>query len=167
MTINKKDLPVLQQNLRRIFAMPISRSTYREVQSALIRVTDGNRELAQTYLECLTKGESKDHHALLHEIINEFHTPTRVALEILEKGDFLNFLSSDIAQTGQQVYFINRIRKVDGQEFQFLTDPESILQVTEHFAHRLLELKERSKEFGDALMPRLNALKDIMERLNK
>lgn len=167
MTTNKKEILPLQQALRRIFALPISRSTFREIQSALIRITEGNRELAQTYLDLLTKGETKDTPSQYAEIIEEFHIRTRLALEVLEKGDFLNFLSSDIAQAGQQVYFINRIRKVDGGEFQFLTDPDSILQVTEHFAHRLVELKEGNKEFGETLKPRLIVLQNLMEKLAK
>lgn len=167
MTNHTKEITSLQQALRRIFALPLSRSTFREVQSALIRLTEGNRELAQTYLDVLTKGEMKEANTQYQELIDEFHIRTRLALEILEKGDFLNFLSSDIAQAGQQTYFINRIRKVDGGEFQFLTDPDSILQVTEHFAHRLVELKEGNKEFGEALKPRLVVLKNLLDKLSK
>ncbi len=55
---------------------------------------------------------------------------------------FVSLISSDIIQHPSLAILSSRIRLVDGEEFQFLTDPESTLQLQDIFFLRLKEFSQ-------------------------
>lgn len=147
--LDEKIITQVEGALRRIFAMKISRSTFRELQNALISVTSGNRELANDLFESLYTGQLKDSLAKqkgvdqLKAILNEFSIPIRLSKEIFERGDFVNIITSDTLGQQDNVAFLNRIKRIDGEEFLFITDPESTIHLLQHFMGRLSELEKK------------------------
>lgn len=137
----------LEAALRRIFAMKISRSTFRELQNVLITVAAGNRDLTNDLFESLFTGQLKDtlkgkgaEH--LKTLLPEFSIPIRLSKEIFERGEFVNIITSDTITQKENVAFLNRIRRIDGEEFLFITDPESTIHLLQHFTGRLQELEK-------------------------
>jgi len=136
----------LEGALRRIFAMKVSRSTFRELQNLLLMLSAGNRDLTNDLFETLYTGQLKDtlkgkgaEH--LKSILNEFSIPIRLSKEIFERGEFVNIITSDLITQQEHVAFLNRIRRIDGDEFLFITDPESTVHILQHFTGRLQELE--------------------------
>lgn len=137
----------LEAALRRIFAMKITRSTFRELQNVLITVAAGNRDLTNDLFESLFTGQIKDtlkgkgsEH--LKTLLPEFSIPIRLSKEIFERGEFVNIITSDTITQKENIAFLNRIRRIDGEEFLFITDPESTIHLLQHFTGRLQELEK-------------------------
>jgi transcription elongation factor len=132
--------------------MSIMRSTFREIQNAILSSVDGNKDNANQLFEALLVGEVKDgvvqnkSKDALKNVIERFTIPIRLAKEVYERGDFVNIITSDLlSQQPDRFVFVNRIRRVDGEEFQFITDPESTIHLLQHFLSRIQDL-ERSPE---------------------
>ena len=145
--IGEKELTILEKNLQRIFSMNIMRSTFREVQNTILSAADGDKDKANDLFEALLVGEIKEgivnnkSKDMLKDILNQFTIPTRLAKEVFERGDFVNIITSDLVPQGtNRVVFLNRIRRVDGEEFQFITDTDSTMHLIQHFIGRLQEL---------------------------
>lgn len=144
----------LEAALRRIFAMKITRSTFREVQNMLLTLTEGDKSQATDILESLFTGQIKDSLArgktgeTLKELAREFSIPIRLSKEVLERGEFVNIITSDTIAQKDKIGLLNRMRRTDGEEFLFITDPESTVHLLQHFAGRLQELErvESGKE---------------------
>ncbi len=142
--------------LKRIFSLNISRSTFREIQNAAVAATGGNRDAAQHLFESLVRGESQQGElddiafTALQELVQEYSIPVKLSKDVSEKGEFINLITSDTLRHGELFAFLNRIRRIDGDEFQFITDLDSTLHVLLHFGSRLQEL--RSVEGGTQLL---------------
>lgn len=171
--VDEKKLLGVRRALQRIFALPMTKSTFREVQNAIANQFENNRDEANSFLELLLRGEVKgDVSELgdrdeLEKLIEFFSIPTWVAKDVHEKGDFINLITSDILTQNNQVLCANRIRKIDGEEFQFLTDPESTLQLLQHFLVRIQELEknERTRPVITRNRPQLESLKQKLDEL--
>ena len=46
---------------------------------------------------------------------------------------------------GEEAAFLNRVRRIDGEEFTFLSDPLNTLNLLQHFVGRLPELTKNQK----------------------
>lgn len=173
MVVNEKELSQLTKNLQRIFSMNIMRSTFREVQNAILSATEGNKETANTLFETLLLGEVKDgviapkSKDSLKLIIDKYSIPIRLSKEVYERGDFVNIITSDLLTQANRVVFLNRIRRVDGEEFQFITDPESTFNLLQHFLARVQDLNksEDSKKIIASHKKDLQELKSKIEQL--
>lgn len=150
-SLDDRMLHLFEGNLRRIFAMKISRSTFREIQNVILTCVNQNKEIANFLFETLLTGQIKfevpneSHREILEEVIKNFTIPARLAKEVFERGEFVNIITSDLATQDDQVAFFNRIRRIDGEEFVFMSDPQNTLHLTTHFVGRLYELANHPK----------------------
>lgn len=165
--LNSEQSSQVQNSLTRIFALPITRSTYREIQNALFRATNGSKEKTQYILELIYKGEKVKDNDLINELLDAFTVKTRLARDVMERGDFVSLLTSDITKPSDKIFLINRIKKVDGEEVQFLTDSDSTLHFIEHFIGRLEEVKSQDKAFTNTYKNRLKQIADDIQKLQK
>lgn len=170
--LNEKSISLLDGSLKRIFAMKLSRSTFREVQNIVFKVAAGDREFVTDIFEALFTGNIKpsltndslvqDH---MKEICKNYTILVRLAKEIYERGDFVNMVTSDLVTQENEVAFLNRIQRIDGEEFMFITDPASCVHLLQHFFARLQELEQN--EIGrDSLHAFKKDLVNLSSRIN-
>ncbi len=147
---------------KRVFSFSITRSTYREVQNALMGFSDRNEETLKGLMESFFTGtvtpalSSKVKGDLLQQIVDQYGLQVRLSREVHDRGEFVSFLTSDVlAQGTNKVLFSNIVRRVDNEEFRFISDVESTLQIVNHFVSRLQEAKKMEAGQGS-----LNSVKD-------
>lgn len=170
---DKKGFEKLAHTLTRIFAMPITKTTFREVQSAVINTAEGDTELYIDLTESLLIGQVKPilkgrvDVEVFQWVIDEFHLKVLVSKEVHDKGQFISFITSDVLKQPQGVVFANCIKTVDSEEHRFLTDIESTLQLVQHFIGRLQEAKgmDISKEHWKRLHDQFRKVKDSMDKI--
>src|SRR5688500_15305365 len=124
--IDDQNIRNLSQVFKRIFSMPISRLTFRELQSAVLTAAGGDKEQARLFLESILSGSQPGaaptnvaHTPALDQLIQEHGVSVWVAKDVFEKADFINFISSDIHTQPNRAFFSHALRKVDGEEFTF------------------------------------------------
>ncbi len=151
LNLDDRMMLLFEGNLRRIFAMKITRSTFRELQNVILTCTNQNKELANFLFETLLTGQIKGeipnekHREILEEMIKNFTIPARLAKEVTERGEFINIITSDLISNEDQFAFVNRVRRIDGEEFVFMSDPQNTLHLVNHFVGRLYELEKNPK----------------------
>jgi len=158
---------------RKVFSLPITRTTFRELQSALMGVSQGDRELFTDITESLLAGQIKPilkgkvDLEVFQRFIEQFHIQVLVSKEVHDKAEFITFITSDVINQPQGVIFSNCIKTVNGKEHRFFTDVESTLQLIQHFIGRIHEAKgiETSKEQFDKLSERINDLRRSVDLL--
>lgn len=166
-------IKTLDTTFKRIFALPITRSTFREMQNAIFAVSDGDADSSNSLFESLLTGEVKkendkhDKSGKLKNFIEQFTIFARVARDVFERGEFISLASSDILRQQNRVVLLNRLRRVDGEELQFLTDAEGTLRLLQHFAGRLNELKgtDLGAQQIKALNETIAGVRDSVQRL--
>lgn len=171
--LDEKKITNIHRLLQRVFALPVTKSTFRELQNGILNLMDGNRDEANLFLETLLRAEVKSglvedgDKAALEKLIDTFSIPSWVAKDVHEKGEFINLITSDILTQNNQVLCANRIRRIDGEEFQFLTDPDSTLQLLQHFLIRIQELakNERTRQVIIRNRPQLETLRHKLDEL--
>lgn len=147
--IPEEQLEQLSRMLKRIFSLPTARLTLREVQNAVTTAFPGKPDLCNAIYNSLLTGKLSD---LLQEerdpdlenLIDIYSPQVRFAREIAEMGDFMNIFSCDFMQQGNQVFFSNRMRRIDGQEYHFLSAPETNVRLAHMFINRLRDLKKQA-----------------------
>jgi len=152
---------VLLRTLQRIFALPITKSTFRDVQNAILTATEGDTEKAQQLLEDLVN-ERIDTDPEMQRAFSQFGYLILVSKDVYERGDFLGLVTSDTISREDQVYFSNRIRRIDGTELHFVTDVDSTVQLMNHLLVRLAELK-KLKNAKDLFAPQTDKLTFLEE----
>lgn len=152
----------MQNMFKRVFSFSITRSTYREVQNALMAFADRNEETLKALMESFFSGvvnpalASKCKGDLFQKLVDEYGLQVRLSREVHDRGEFVSFLTSDVLSQGtNKVLFSNTVRRVDNEEFRFISDVESTLQVVNHFVSRLQEAKKMESGQGS-----LNSVKD-------
>lgn len=173
--LNEEAIEELTKNLQRIFALPMSRSTYRELQNIVLTSLGGNKDNANLFFEALLTGEIKkdivknNQMNVLKKCIEQFSIPARVAKDVFERGEFVSLLTSDILLQGNRPIFLNRIRRIDGEELQFVTDIDSTMHMVQHFVNRLQEVQrdENLKPIIGNFNAQLRALQASIEELLK
>lgn len=142
---------LFEGNLRRIFAMKITRSTFRELQNVILSCANQDKDIANFLFETLMTGQIKGpvpnekHREVLEEVIKQFTIPARLAKEVHDRGEFVNIITSDLVSQEDQFAFLNRIRRIDGEEFLFMSDPQNTLHLLQHFVGRIMELEKVPK----------------------
>lgn len=169
---DEKKINQLDKAFERVFAFSVTRSTFRQLQNVIFAIAEGNKEVATAILEALLNGEVKDAHSPINtpvfkKIIEKYSVLSQVAKDVLEKGEFINLVTSDILQNPQAIVFANRIRRIDGEELQFITDAESTLQLITHFLNRIQEVdrSEPSRNVIDGIKNDLHALRERIDDL--
>lgn len=172
---DEKKLINLRRSFKRIFSLPISRTTYRELNNVVLNVSGGNVEDSNAFMELLLTGDENSEKAKkmpkeeLKKIMEEFSISAWVAKDIFEKGEFLSLVTSDLINVPNQLAFSNRLKRVDGKEFHFVSDIESTLQLLNHFASRIqdLEKNDNGKKLLSSYKKELNAIKSRLDAVLK
>jgi hypothetical protein len=150
-SLDDRTLLLFEGNMRRIFALKISHSTFRELQNVILSCANQDKTLANFLFETLLTGQIKEgvgnekQRELLEEVIKNFTIPARLAKEITERGDFVSIITSDLAVQNEQTAFLHRIRRIDGEEFTFMADSQNTIHLLQHFVGRLYELEKHPK----------------------
>ncbi len=168
--LDAKKIKQMDIAFKRILILPMTRSTFRQMQNVVFQTVEGNREEASTLLDALLtnnnkKGQTPD--TPLQEFLDTYAIPVSVAREVAERGEFVSLVTSDIINHPQMPIFGNRIRRIDGKEFDFITDAESCLQLLQHFSIRLQEMDkaEKSRQVLKGLKSELLSLKNRVNEL--
>lgn len=166
--LDDRMMMLFEGNMKRIFAMKISRSTFRELQNVILNCVNQNKDLANYLFETLLTGQIKGdisnekHREILEDVIKNFTIPARLAKEVSERGEFINIITSDMITQEDQFAFINRLRRIDGEEFVFMSDPQNTVHLVNHFVGRLQELEKNPKG-----KPELNKFKKELSMLSE
>lgn len=165
--ISEEQLEQLNRSFKRIFAFPLSRLTTLEVQNAIKDIFPNKIDTTRALYESLLTGDLNDllksgDTNELQTFIDQYTPMVRIAKEVAEAGEFLNTFSCDFLQQGKQVFFVNRMRRVDAQEYHFLTAPETSIRLAHMFIDRLRGLKQNLGTID--LDPRL---KEELENIKK
>lgn len=157
--------------LVRLFGLPVVRTTIREFHSNLARFVNGDEALLKTLMEAFIQGklpiemQSKEH---LRDMIDEFSPLVKLAKEVHDRGDFLNFVTSDQVSYQDKIVFHHYIRQVDGEEMRFVTDIQTMSQLIHHLTQRLADAAnaESSQKDLEELSPLLkNAVQNLQHAL--
>lgn len=148
-TMNLEDnvFLVLEGNLKRIFATPIGYTTFREVQNVVFNCAEGQQDTANFLFEMLINGKiiheiSSEQKKACQSLMAEFMMPIRVSKDIHERGEFINFVTSDMLTQQDRCVFLNRLARVDGQEFLFMTDVQNTCHLIRHLLARMIEAQK-------------------------
>jgi hypothetical protein len=169
---NDKKVEELDKSFKRILTMPMSKSTFRQLQNAIFATAERNVESANDLIESLLTGNVKTDitknvsKANLDKFFFTYAVPLSVARDVAEKGEFVSLITSDIIPHPSLAILSSRIRLVDGEEFQFLTDPESTLQFARHFLSRLQEFSQ-IESGKNVLSHHKDELKDIRKTIDE
>jgi hypothetical protein len=171
--LDDRILMLFEGNLKRIFAMKITRSTFRELQNVILNCVNQDKDLANLLFETLMTGQIKQsisnekQREILEEVIKNFTIPARLSKEVYERGEFVNIITSDLMSQQDQYAFMNRIRRIDGEEFIFLSDPQNTIHLLQHFAARLFELEKapKGKEQIEKLKKEISLIAERLKQL--
>lgn len=146
MAIDDRMVQTLNNGLSRIFAMKVTKSTFREVQNLILALTNGKENEADALLQALV---GADHDSSLftgnageeiRKVSENYAIAVRLSKDVLERGEFINLLTSDALGSNKGPLLLNRIRRIDGEEFQFITDANSTVHILQHFVGRMSEI---------------------------
>jgi len=156
----------LVKSLQRVFALPITKSTFRDVQNSILAVTEGDKDKAQQLLEDLVNDKMDVSPDTKHDF-SHFSYLILVAKDVFEKGDFVGLVTSDTVGRDDQIFFSNRIRRIDGTELHFVSDINSTIQIMNHFLNKLSEIKnyQNSKEVIEEIYDKLTFLEEGIKAL--
>ncbi|MEG0036813.1 MAG: DUF5414 family protein [Victivallaceae bacterium] len=169
---------IIEGNLKRIFATKTGYTTFREIQNVIFNCTNGNEDLANFFFELLINGKLMKTDLTDHQkrnaqsLISDFMIPIRVAKDIHERGEFMNFITSDMLVQQERCVFMNRLARVDGTEFLIMGDIQNTCHLTRHFLSRLLEAQKNPTgeknliEIKDDLLSLKNYLDLLLTNLN-
>lgn len=168
--LDLQKLQALRFALKRTFSLPITRSTIREVQNVVYQITEGKLETANAVMEALLTGEVKkgtENELGIKKIADEFLAQATLSRDIYERGEFVNNIYSEPVGSKEQPLFLNRVRRIDGDDFQFLSDLESTFHLLGHFINRLHEVKDSPglKQYVKDHQKDLNEAKEKLEAL--
>ena len=145
--ITKEQIKNLDLAFKRIFVLPITKMTIRELQETIGKLLEGKQDMSQALFDSLIQGKINDvlkkaPHEHLTKLLDNYSSPFRVAVEIAESGEFINTLTCDQFQQNKQPFFVNRVKRIDGQEFQFLSLPDTTVRLAQMFVRRIRELRD-------------------------
>lgn len=170
--IDVKKIQQLDFAFQRILTLPVSKSSFRQMQNAILFCVEGDRDAATKLLEAFLHGDQEGQNGsakdpALQNLIERYALPLSVAREVSERGDFLSIVTSDVINHPEMPLFGNRIRRIDGQEFEFITNAESAVQLLHHFSSRLQEMEslEKERKVLKGLKKELVALKGRIDQL--
>lgn len=146
--LKKKTLQLVRMHLQRIFAFSVTRSTFREIQNVALAASEGDTDVANKILEAFFTGQIKEDlvsektRDLLEQILDEYSMLVRLSKEVQDRGDVVSLIVSDPIEQKDAIGFIHRLKKVDGTEFSFVTDPNSTVSLLHHFISRIEEMDQ-------------------------
>lgn len=164
--ISDDNMAVLEQQFQRIFTLPVTRLTFRELQSAISTALNEDTDAAQSVSNALLTDDYPDN-PRMESFFKEYAVPFKVAKQIQDNGEVLSMLSTDIGSQGDVLLFQVRIRRIDGGEFTFVTDATGFIQVAEHIISRIATTKNSLAGKGtiSTVKPRLEALEKTIRKV--
>ena len=173
--LTEMQLKSLSRNFMRIFALPISRLTILEVRNALNEALpeDKDKDKVKSIYESLLNGntpnnnkENNNGNNDLEYFLEKYSPHVRFAREVAERGEFMNTFNCEFLQQGNQVYFVNRMRRLDGKEYYFLSAPETNVRLAHMFINRLRDLKKTvGVKFDQSLLKEIESIKNDADSL--
>lgn len=167
----KEKLGTLKAQFQRIFTLPLTRTTFREISNAVLTASEGDTQKANTFIESLilNGGDAASKEPETKEFISQFSIPTRVAKEVHDRGNVLSMLTTDVGLRGDSLVFSSRLRRTDGGDFHFVADTDGILQLMDHFVIRLRDggKEEKGKESIKKAKERISTLSKHLDELSK
>lgn len=174
MALSEAQVKDLNNSFKRIFAMPITRSTFRELQNAVMTISEGDVKNSNSLFESLLTGETKKDvvsaggaEKYFKQLVDEYGVSTRTARDVFEKGEFISLITTDILTRQNMLVFLTRIRRVDGEEIQFITDPGGSINLMKHLVGRLGELNKNEQtkhilpNYADQFQDLVNSIKQV------
>ena len=162
----------LENQFKRIFSMPITRSTFREMQNSILSISPEYPEVSSILFESLITGQIKNEKVFgdaltsVKQLINDYSVQARLCRDVYERGEFISLASSDIISQPNKISFLNRFRRLDGEELHFLTDTKGTINLVQHLLSRVQEL-QKSEQGREALKEQIEEIKDILRRAEK
>jgi hypothetical protein len=166
--IDEEKMEQLIQQFQRIFTLPVTSLTFRELHSAISTALNGDNLAIQSFMDALlTNSFNYPDDPRMEDFFKDFSVPFKVAKQIHDNGEVLSMLSTDIGTQGESLVFQVRSRRIDGGEFKFITDANGFLQVAEHIISRLSSTKSTLTGKGaiSGLRTRLEALENQIREL--
>jgi len=165
--LSQDKLEVLEQQFQRIFTLPVTRTTYRELQNVISTAFDGNNEKAISFIDSLLQNRKDSESDQIADFVKEYCIPVRVAKQVHDNGEVLSMLTTDVGMQQGNMIFSVRIRRIDGGEFSFLTDTGGFLQIAEHILSRVesMSTNPTGRAVIGSLKPRLEEMQDAISRL--
>lgn len=172
--IKEKHLKQIAPILQHIFCLRVGRITFREVENAIFQSLEGDTASSHALMRMFLTGQvqaelvEQEAHALLRNILSAFSVPIRVAHDVHEQGDFLFTATAELmmpASEEQPPVFLHRVRRVDGQEFNFFCDVPRNVHMMRHFLLRFEELLEH--EQAALIQPFMQDLEAMHKRLGE
>lgn len=166
--IDETKMEVLNHQFQRIFTLPVTRLTFRELQSAIATALNDDNEAIKNLIDSLLTDTYPDI-PNMESFFEKYSIPFRVAKQIQDNGEVLSMLTTDIGVQGENLLFQNRMRRIDGGEFTFITDSAGYLQVAEHIVSRLASTSSSLAGKGaiSSLKGRLETMKDEIQKMLK
>lgn len=165
--LNETNLNNIRNALKRIFALPITKLTFLQIQNMLRQTIQDKDEHAE-FMQSLLSGSFVEFsgevgkNESMRALLDEFCIPSRIAKEVEERGEILQFITSETIDKSGTSYIYHRMRRIDGEEFIFFTDSEATVLLLEHFSQRLKGFKEMG--FQEKYGERLKKLSESIER---
>jgi len=171
--LDDKKIQQLDFEFQRICALPIARSSLRQMQNAILFAVEGDKDAATRVLDSLLANENKllpkecSATGPFEAFMKRFSISLNVARDVAERGEFIGMVTSDIINHPQVPMLGNTIRKISGEECQFLTDVPSTVQLLSHFSFRLEEMDklDKSKNVLQGTKRELTQLRDQINKL--
>ncbi|CDZ80798.1 hypothetical protein BN1013_01321 [Candidatus Rubidus massiliensis] len=183
--MNSHNLHELERALSIIFALPVSKMTLREIQNAFVAILQENRQIYTDLFESFVHGQAKfnitkilpeEENRYLKQMIEKYSLLFRVAIDVHDRGDFLNLITSDMLpppkpenNPNKEAFFINHVKRIDGQEFHYVTDTTNIVHLIDHYIMRLQEIATNpgTKEGLQDFKPFLKQIASKLETISK
>lgn len=165
--ISQDKLEVLEQQFQRIFTLPVTRTTFRELQSVVSTAFDGDNEMTNAFIDDLLQNKKINETDFIADFMKEYSIPLRVAKQVHDSGEVLSMLTTDVGMQGGNMLYSVRIRRIDGGEFTFITDTGGFLQIAEHILARAESTTSNSAGKGimNSMRSRLKGMQEILSRL--
>jgi len=163
--LSKEYTEQFRKYLQCLFALPLVRTTIREFHSNLVRFLKGDEVLVKAFMEGFLSGEIADAEEHVRALVQEYSPLVRLAKEVHDRGDFLNFVTTDQVTLKEQVVFQHYLRTVDGVEYRFVSDIKTMGQLMHHLTQRLSDASgvELAQKELEEIVP---LLKDAQVRIN-
>ncbi|MBF5050582.1 hypothetical protein CLAVI_000193 [Candidatus Clavichlamydia salmonicola] len=172
LVIEENALMLIEGNLKRIFSMKVGHTTFREIQNVIVGCANNNQEMVGLLFELLLNGQIPENannqiQALMRSLVMQFMVPVRLAKEVVERGEFINFITSDMVTHQDRCAFLNRMTRLDGSEFLLMTDVRDTLHLIRHFVSRLIEIRQSNvgEESVKANQEGLDVIKELIKQL--
>jgi len=165
--LSQDKMEVLENQFQRIFTLPVTRTTFRELQNVISTAFDGNNEKTISFIDSLLQNRKDSESDQIADFVKEYCIPVRVAKQVHDNGEVLSMLTTDVGMQAGNMIFSVRMRRIDGGEFSFLTDAAGFLQIAEHILSRIesVSTNQTGRAVIGSLKPRFEEMLETVSRL--